>query len=69
LKNCQILFYECQEVLASDYPDVTAERVLVVAMAARFVRRPESSDVIVASNLFADILADLGGARLLGASG
>jgi tartrate dehydrogenase/decarboxylase/D-malate dehydrogenase len=31
-------------------------------MAARFVLRPESLDVVVASNLFADILTDLGGA-------
>lgn len=48
--------------VATDYPDVTTERVLVDAMAARFVLRPESLDVVVASNLFADILTDLGGA-------
>jgi tartrate dehydrogenase/decarboxylase/D-malate dehydrogenase len=48
--------------IAADYPDVTTERVLVDAMAARFVLHPESLDVIVASNLFADILTDLGGA-------
>ncbi len=47
---------------ASNYPDVTTERVLVDAMAARFVLRPGSLDVVVASNLFADILTDLGGA-------
>jgi len=34
----------------------------VDAMAARFVLAPESLDVVVASNLFADILTDLGGA-------
>jgi tartrate dehydrogenase/decarboxylase/D-malate dehydrogenase len=37
-------------------------------MAARFVRNPELLDVVVASNLFADILTDLGGA-LLGSLG
>jgi len=48
--------------ISADYPDVTTERVLVDAMAARFVLQPESLDVVVASNLFADILTDLGGA-------
>jgi len=50
------------EEAASDYPDVATERVLVDAMAARFVLKPESLDVVVASNLLADILTDLGGA-------
>jgi tartrate dehydrogenase/decarboxylase/D-malate dehydrogenase len=56
------LWDEVFEELSSAYPDVTTERVLVDAMAARFVLRPESLDVVVASNLFADILTDLGGA-------
>jgi tartrate dehydrogenase/decarboxylase/D-malate dehydrogenase len=38
------------------------ERVHVDAMAARMVLRPQSIDVVVASNLFADILTDLGAA-------
>ncbi|MSP14620.1 MAG: tartrate dehydrogenase [Chloroflexi bacterium] len=48
--------------VGKEYPDITTERVLVDAMAARFVLKPESLDVVVASNLFADILTDLGGA-------
>jgi tartrate dehydrogenase/decarboxylase/D-malate dehydrogenase len=48
--------------VAREFPDVTTERVLVDAMAARFVLRPESLDVVAASNLFGDILTDLGGA-------
>jgi len=48
--------------VAADYPDVRVERVLVDAMAARMVSRPDSIDVVVASNLFADILTDLGAA-------
>jgi tartrate dehydrogenase/decarboxylase/D-malate dehydrogenase len=48
--------------VAKDFPDVTTERVLVDAMAARFVLKPESLDVVVASNLFGDILTDIGGA-------
>jgi tartrate dehydrogenase/decarboxylase / D-malate dehydrogenase len=47
---------------ARAYLDVKTERVLVDAMAARFVLHPETLDVVVASNLHADILTDLGGA-------
>ena len=38
------------------------ERVLVDALAARMVQKPASLDVVVASNLFADILTDLAAA-------
>jgi tartrate dehydrogenase/decarboxylase/D-malate dehydrogenase len=48
--------------IASDYPDVTTDRVLVDAMTTQMVLRPSSLDVIVASNLHADILSDLAAA-------
>jgi tartrate dehydrogenase/decarboxylase / D-malate dehydrogenase len=48
--------------VAADYPGVETEHWLVDAMAARFVLKPETLDVVVASNLFADILSDLGSA-------
>ena len=48
--------------VAADYPDITHEQQLVDSLAARFVFRPESLDVVVASNLFGDILTDLGAA-------
>jgi tartrate dehydrogenase/decarboxylase/D-malate dehydrogenase len=48
--------------VAADYPQVETEHWLVDAMAARFVLKPETLDVVVASNLFADILSDLGSA-------
>ncbi len=48
----------CKEV-AKDYPDVTVQSLLVDAAAMDFVRRPERFDVVVASNLFGDILTDL----------
>ncbi len=48
--------------VALDYPNIETESVLVDAMAAKLVLRPEAYDVIVASNLFGDILSDLGGA-------
>jgi tartrate dehydrogenase/decarboxylase / D-malate dehydrogenase len=56
-----------QEV-AADYPDVATESLLVDAAAMNFVRRPESFDVVVASNLFGDILSDLA-AGIIGSMG
>ncbi|MFB6122297.1 MAG: isocitrate/isopropylmalate dehydrogenase family protein [Haloferacaceae archaeon] len=43
-----------------EYPDVEVERLLVDAASMDFVRRPDEFDVVVASNLFGDILTDLG---------
>ena len=48
--------------LSGEYPDVEVEKWHVDALAARMVTCPETFDVIVASNLFGDILTDLGGA-------
>ena len=48
--------------VAAGYPDVETDSCLVDAMAARFVLRPESLSVVVASNLYGDILSDLGSA-------
>src|SRR5438874_2269413 len=45
-----------------DYPDVHSRSLLVDAAAMDFVRKPESFDVVVASNLFGDILTDLSAA-------
>jgi tartrate dehydrogenase/decarboxylase/D-malate dehydrogenase len=45
-----------------EFPDVEVVRVHVDAMAARMVLQPDSIDVVVGSNLFADILSDLGAA-------
>src|SRR5438874_4216197 len=46
----------------TDYPDVHSSALLVDAAAMDFVRKPESFDVVVASNLFGDILTDLSAA-------
>lgn len=48
--------------LAKEYPDITTDKWHIDSMSARFVTHPETLDVVVASNLFADILTDLGGA-------
>jgi tartrate dehydrogenase/decarboxylase / D-malate dehydrogenase len=45
--------------VAADFPDIETESLLVDAAAMNFVRRPASFDVVVASNLFGDILSDL----------
>jgi len=57
-----VLWDEVASELAAEFPTVRYERVLVDALAARMVRSPDSLDVVVASNLFADILTDLGAA-------
>jgi tartrate dehydrogenase/decarboxylase / D-malate dehydrogenase len=44
---------------ASEFPDIETQSLLVDAAAMDFVRKPESFDVVVASNLFGDILTDL----------
>jgi len=46
----------------SDYPDIQTASYHIDALAAFFVTRPQIFDVIVASNLFGDILTDIGGA-------
>jgi tartrate dehydrogenase/decarboxylase / D-malate dehydrogenase len=48
--------------VAQDFPEVKTERMLIDALSARFVLYPESLDVVVGSNLFGDILTDLGAA-------
>jgi tartrate dehydrogenase/decarboxylase/D-malate dehydrogenase len=47
-----------QEV-AAQYPGVETESLLVDAAAMNFIRRPQSFDVVVGSNLFCDILSDI----------
>lgn len=48
--------------VTADFPGVRVESVLVDALATRLVRDPGSVDVVVASNLFGDILTDLAAA-------
>jgi tartrate dehydrogenase/decarboxylase / D-malate dehydrogenase len=57
-----VLWDEVFQRVALDYPDVQTESVLVDAMSAKFILRPEDLSVVVASNLNADILSDLGSA-------
>ncbi|WP_028279234.1 tartrate dehydrogenase [Arthrobacter sp. H5] len=57
-----VLWDDVFKRVAKDYPDIETESVLVDAMAAKFVLKPEELSVVVASNLNADILSDLGSA-------
>ena len=46
--------------MAKAYPDVAVDRFHIDILTAHFVQRPQQFDVVVASNLFGDILSDLG---------
>ncbi|HEX7519354.1 MAG TPA: tartrate dehydrogenase [Candidatus Deferrimicrobium sp.] len=46
--------------LAKEYPDIEADQFHIDALVARFVTHPQHFDVVVGSNLFGDILSDLG---------
>jgi len=57
-----VLWDEVLREVAKEYPDVGVANYHVDALAARMITHPESLDVVVGSNLFADILTDIGGA-------
>ena len=61
-KYSMVFWDEVTDQLAAEYPDIEVSRYHVDAIAARFVMAPETLDVVVASNLFGDILTDLGAA-------
>lgn len=62
LKFSMVMWDEIFAEVAAEFPDVQSEKCHVDALAMNFVRWPERYDVVVASNLFGDILSDLGGA-------
>jgi tartrate dehydrogenase/decarboxylase/D-malate dehydrogenase len=61
-KHTMVFWDEMTEAIAVEYPEVEVTRIHIDAMCARMVMAPESLDVVVASNLFGDILTDLGAA-------
>lgn len=63
-----VLWDRAFQAVAAEYPHIETESLLVDAAAMNFVRRPQSFDVVVASNLFGDILSDLS-AMLTGSIG
>jgi len=63
-----VLWDRVFDEVAARFPDVQTESLLVDAAAMNFIRRPESFDVVVGSNLFCDILSDIS-AILIGSMG
>ncbi len=61
-KYSMVFWDEVTRELAAEYPDVTVSHMHIDAMAAKMVMAPQDLDVVVASNLFGDILTDLGAA-------
>jgi tartrate dehydrogenase/decarboxylase/D-malate dehydrogenase len=51
---------ECFHRMAAEYPDVRTDQYHIDILTAHFVRHPDWFDVVVGSNLFGDILSDLG---------
>src|SRR6266446_835361 len=61
-RHAMVMWDEIAAEVAKDYPEVGWGRELVDAMTTRMVLKPKSIDVVVASNLHADILSDLAAA-------
>lgn len=62
MQYSMVLWDDVLREVARDYPDVSVANYHVDALAARMITHPETLDVVVASNLFADILTDIGAA-------
>jgi tartrate dehydrogenase/decarboxylase / D-malate dehydrogenase len=61
-RHGMVLWDEIAAEVAMEFPDVTWDKVLVDAMTMRMVNKPGTIDVVVATNLHADILSDLAAA-------
>ena len=62
LRHSMVLWDEVAADVSKDFPAVNFRKYYVDAIAARMITHPATLDVIVASNLFGDILTDLGAA-------
>ncbi|HHV26741.1 MAG TPA: isocitrate/isopropylmalate dehydrogenase family protein [Tissierellia bacterium] len=62
------LFLRCGKEIAKEYTDIEFEDIIVDAMSMKLVQNPQNYDVIVAPNLYGDILSDLS-AGLVGGLG
>src|SRR5712691_8176355 len=63
-----VLWDRTFKAVAEQFPQIETESLLVDAAAMNFIRRPQSFDVVVGSNLFGDILSDIS-AILVGSMG
>jgi len=62
LTHSMVLWDEVAEIVRQDYPSVDYRKYHVDALAARMITHPQTLDVMVTSNLFGDILTDIGSA-------
>jgi tartrate dehydrogenase/decarboxylase/D-malate dehydrogenase len=62
LRHSMVLWDQVTDAVATEFPAVTVRKYHVDALAARMISHPQTIDVIVASNLFGDILTDIGSA-------
>jgi len=62
LTHSMVLWDEVAEAVRTDYPSVEYRKYHVDALAARMITHPQTLDVLVTSNLFGDILTDIGSA-------
>jgi len=62
LTHSMVMWDEIADIVKKDYPGVEYRKYHVDALAARMVTHPQTLDVLVASNLFGDILTDIGSA-------
>jgi tartrate dehydrogenase/decarboxylase/D-malate dehydrogenase len=61
-RHAMVMWDEIAADVASEFPEVTWDKMLVDAMTMRMTLKPQSLDTIVATNLHADILSDLAAA-------
>ena len=61
-RHGMVMWDEIAAEVATEFPDVSWDKMLVDAMTVRMTLKPQSLDTIVATNLHADILSDLAGA-------
>lgn len=61
-RHSMVFWDEVFAAVAREYPDIETAKYHIDALSARFITHPESLDVVVASNLFGDILTDIGAA-------
>ena len=62
LTHSMVMWDEIAEIVRADHPSVEYRKYHVDALAARMVTHPQTLDVMVTSNLFGDILTDIGSA-------
>ena len=62
LTHSMVLWDDVAEIVRQDYPAVDYRKYHVDALAARMITHPQTLDVMVTSNLFGDILTDIGSA-------